>query len=90
MADAQEPVVVPYQELSDELLRAVVEAFVLREGTDYGEREVSFEQKVAAVIQQLARGEAAIVFDPDTETVGIIGSGPAPGSTPRARAAPQE
>jgi uncharacterized protein YheU (UPF0270 family) len=31
-----EPVEVPYGELSADLLHAVVESYVLREGTDYG------------------------------------------------------
>lgn len=73
--DAQEPaepVVVPHTELAPELLRAVVESFVLREGTDYGEREVSLDQKVAAVIRQLERGDARILFDPDTDSVAIV------------------
>jgi uncharacterized protein YheU (UPF0270 family) len=65
------PVPVPYTELTEELLRAVAESYVLREGTDYGEREFSLEDKVAHVISQLKRGEAQIVFDPETETVSI-------------------
>ncbi len=67
-----EPVVVPHTELGSDLLRAVIESFVLREGTDYGEREFSLDQKVARVIRQLERGEAQIVFDPDTDSVGIM------------------
>ena len=69
--DKREPVVVPYTELPADLLHAVVESFVLREGTDYGEKEFSLEDKVAHVIGQLRRGEARIVFDPETETVSI-------------------
>jgi uncharacterized protein len=47
--EALEPVLVPHTELSAEALRGVVESFVLREGTDYGEREFSLEQKLAHV-----------------------------------------
>ncbi len=65
-------VVVPYTELAPELLHAVVESYVLREGTDYGEKEFSLQDKVAHVIAQLKRGDARIVFDPETETVGIV------------------
>ncbi len=68
---APEPVVVPHTELAPELLKAVVESFVLREGTDYGEKEVSFEAKVARVIAQLRSGEATILFDPQSESVTI-------------------
>jgi uncharacterized protein len=67
-----EPVLVPYGELSAELLHAVVESFVLREGTDYGERELSLEEKVARVVSQLKKGEAHVVFDPESESVSIV------------------
>jgi uncharacterized protein YheU (UPF0270 family) len=70
--EAPQPVVVPYTELTADLLHAVVESYVLREGTDYGEKEFSLEDKVAHVISQLKRGEARIVFDPDTESVSIV------------------
>jgi uncharacterized protein len=72
--DAQqpsEPIVVPHTELAADLLRAVIESFVLREGTDYGEREFSLEDKVSHVIGQLKRGEAQIVFDPESQSVSI-------------------
>ncbi len=75
---AEEPaaaVVVPHSALSAELLRAVVESFVLREGTDYGVREHSLEAKVAHVVLQLERGEAQVVYDPQTESVGIVAAG---------------
>ncbi len=63
---------VPHTELAPELLRAVIESFVLREGTDYGEREVSLDDKVARVLRQLQRGEARILYDPETESVAIV------------------
>jgi len=69
---APEPVVVPYTELSTELLHAVIESFVLREGTDYGEREIPLQEKVARVIGQLTSGEARILFDPQSESVTIV------------------
>jgi uncharacterized protein len=69
---SQESVVVPYSELAEELLHAVVESYVLREGTDYGEKEFSLEDKVAHVVKQLKRGEAQIVFDPETESVSVV------------------
>jgi uncharacterized protein YheU (UPF0270 family) len=69
--EVPEPVEVPYGELSADLLHAVIESFVLREGTDYGEKEFSLEEKVARVISQLKRGEAKIVFDPESASVTI-------------------
>ena len=67
---------IPHRELSEEALRGVIESFVLREGTDYGRRDYTIEEKVAAVMRQLDRGEAVIVFDPDTGTVGIVVASP--------------
>jgi len=67
-----EPVVIPYAELSEDALRGVLESFVLREGTEYGERDFSLDQKIAQVSRQLQRGEAQIVFDPGTETIDIV------------------
>jgi hypothetical protein len=45
---------------------------VLREGTDYGERDVPFETKVAQVLRQLERGEAQIMYDPETQGIAIV------------------
>ena len=64
-----EPVHVPPDALSAEALRGVIESFVLREGTDYGEREYSLEEKVAQVRTQIEQGLARILFDPQTSTV---------------------
>lgn len=66
------PVEVPHTELAPETLRAVVESFVLREGTDYGAQDVPFDRKVADVMRQLERREAVIVYDPGTDSVGIV------------------
>jgi|HubBroStandDraft_1064217.scaffolds.fasta_scaffold238671_2 uncharacterized protein YheU (UPF0270 family) len=62
---------VPASELAPQTLQALVESFVLREGTDYGVEEVSLASKVAQVVRQLQRGEARIIFDPATESVDI-------------------
>ena len=59
-------------DLEPDTLRAVVESFVLREGTDYGEHETPLEDKVAQVLIQLRRGEAHITFDPATESVNVV------------------
>ena len=58
-------------DLSAAALRALVEEFVTRDGTDYGAVERGTDAKVAAVMRQLVRGEVRIVFDPDSETTTI-------------------
>ena len=70
--DPPELVDVPLSELAPATLQALVESFVLREGTDYGEREVSHEAKISRVVAQLEAGEAQIWFDPESNSVDIL------------------
>jgi uncharacterized protein YheU (UPF0270 family) len=67
-----EPVEVPASALSHDALRALVEEFVTRDGTDYGTIERDLDSKVAAVLRQLERREVRIVFDPESESVTIV------------------
>src|SRR5690242_11615256 len=66
------PVRIPPDDLEPDTLRAVIESFVLREGTDYGLHETSLQAKVAQVLTQLRRGEAHITFDPASESVNVV------------------
>lgn len=70
--DDQAPIVVAPEDLAPATLRAIIESFVLREGTDYGLQESSLEDKVAQVLAQLRRREAFIVFDAGTESVSVV------------------
>jgi hypothetical protein len=67
--------IIPFKELSPEALRGVIEEFVTRDGTDYGEREIPLETKVQKVLNQLHAGKAVITFDQKTETCNIVPSG---------------
>ena len=62
---------IPVETLSDETLAGIIEAFVLREGTDYGHGDHELADKCAAVRTQLMAGTAEIDFDPTTETIDI-------------------
>jgi uncharacterized protein len=64
--------IIPHTQLSHEALIGLIEEFITREGTDYGEHAFSLEQKVEQVRTQLRRKEVVIVFDPATETVSIL------------------
>lgn len=64
--------IIPYQKISPDALQGLIEEFITREGTDYGEMEFSLTQKVNQVKQQLMRGEIVIVFDSITESVSIL------------------
>ncbi|MCC6765170.1 MAG: YheU family protein [Deltaproteobacteria bacterium] len=70
--DEPRGVEVPYTALSEEALGGLIEEFVTRAGTDYGAVERTLAEKVADVRRQLARGEAAIVYDPETETANVV------------------
>jgi hypothetical protein len=74
--EPQDSVVIAYQDLSAEALHGVIESFVLREGTDYGEHEVPLSKKIEQVVRQLKRGEAQLIFDPNSETVDIVPTNP--------------
>jgi len=65
---------IPYDQLSADALEGVVEEFVTRDGTDYGESEVPLETKINQVMDQLRTGDAVIVFDPESETCNIFGA----------------
>jgi hypothetical protein len=69
--DTARYVEVPHGEVAPEVLRRLVEEFVTRDGTDYGAIERTLDQKCAAVLRQLERGEAMIVFDAESESVHI-------------------
>ena len=64
--------IVPFESISHDLLRPLVESFINREGTDYGEVERSLAEKVASVIRQLKHREVYIVFDGALQSVTII------------------
>lgn len=72
-ADAElEPVEVPYTALSADALRGLVEEFVTRDGTDYGVRERTVEEKIRDVMRQIERGEVRIVFDPASRSANLV------------------
>ncbi|MFD2176982.1 YheU family protein [Veronia pacifica] len=63
--------IVPWQEIPQDTLHNLIEHFVLREGTDYGEQEISFTDKVEQVLNLLKNKEAVVVYSELHETVDI-------------------
>ncbi|EGM77100.1 hypothetical protein Rhein_2798 [Rheinheimera sp. A13L] len=63
---------IPYQELSADTLDGLIEAFVLREGTEYGEQDISLSDKVAQVKLQLQADQLVILYSELHESVDII------------------
>ena len=63
--------IIPWQDIAPETLTNLIEQFIFREGTDYGEVEISLSDKVAYVRRQLQTGDAVIVFSELHESVDI-------------------
>lgn len=64
--------IIPIDALDKDTLHNIIEAFVLREGTDYGSDEVSLDEKIAQVKMQLDSGKVVIVYSELHETVNIL------------------
>ena len=54
--------IIPLEQLTSETLSAIIENFVLREGTEYGSEDVSLNDKITQVHQQLKQGTALLVY----------------------------
>ena len=65
---------IPFDELSSEALAGVIEEFVMREGTDYGHRDYTLDEKRARVLRALELGDAVITFDQETGSCSIVQS----------------
>ena len=63
---------IPIERLSPEALDGLIEEFVTRDGTDYGLREQTLEEKKRAIVRQLERGEIVVVFDAESESCTIV------------------
>ncbi|MEZ0122514.1 MAG: YheU family protein [Candidatus Reddybacter sp.] len=63
---------VPASSLAAETLRAIIESFIVREGTDYGDAEYSLDNKVDQVRRQLDRGEVLLMWDEALESCNLI------------------
>jgi uncharacterized protein len=63
---------IPYQSLDDETLHNLIESFILREGTDYGEAEVSLNEKSQKVRSLVESGDVLIIYSELSESVTLI------------------
>lgn len=70
--EKQPPVEIPLEALSADALSGMIDAFIMREGTDYGVNEVPHENKVKQIRKQLEKGDIKIVFDPNTDSATLM------------------
>ena len=59
---------IPHSKLSPATLRAVVQEFVTRDGTDHS----PIERRIESVLRQLETGRVELHFDDQTETCNIV------------------
>ncbi len=63
---------IPWQKLSEEAFQGMLEEMVSRDGTDYGEIELSSEEKIAQLRLALKKGQAYIAFCTETESWSVL------------------
>lgn len=63
---------IPMNKLSEAALNALVEEFILREGTDYGTAQHTLEDKKRHIFKQLQSNKIIIMFDPKLENTTLI------------------
>lgn len=63
---------IPWDALDAATLNRLVEEFVTRDGTDYGEQEIAVERKVLQVVDGIKRKQYVILFDTDAESAHVM------------------
>ena len=71
-SDVPQYLEVPPQRLAADVLRALYEDYVTRDGTDYGERELALEEKVERLAAQVQRGDVRILYDIESEQWDLV------------------
>ena len=63
---------IPHNQVPEQTLLAIIEEFISREGTDYGHREYTLDEKVEKVKSQLLNGEIKLLFDSETSSCNLV------------------
>ena len=63
---------IPHSHVPEQTLLAIIEEFISREGTDYGHREYTLDEKVEKVKSQLLNGEIKLLFDSETSSCNLV------------------
>lgn len=64
--------IIPPSKLPAHTLRNILEEFITRDGTDYGEFELSLDEKIERLYPQIQAGEVLIVFDEALESIQLV------------------
>jgi uncharacterized protein YheU (UPF0270 family) len=63
---------IPHDQLAPDTLQALIEEFINRQGTDYGEQEIPLETKTSQIKCQLDEGSIVISYDEHSETCTLL------------------
>ena len=63
---------IPYQQLDEITLNNLIEQYILREGTDYGEVEFSLQEKTQQILLQIKNKDIHIIYSELEESVTLI------------------
>lgn len=63
---------IPFDALEPDTLENILNDIVSRDGTDYGDYDLSAEQKRQQALKALQSGEAVLVFDTESETIQMV------------------
>ncbi len=65
---------VPLERIDDQVVQALLEEYASRDGTDYGERELTLAEKAGNLRSQLEAGEICILYHHPTQAWDLVGS----------------
>jgi uncharacterized protein YheU (UPF0270 family) len=68
-------ILIPPDRLDTDLLVALIEEFILQEGTDYGVHESALANKVSQVRRQIDKGDVLITYDEESESCNLMTKG---------------
>ena len=63
---------IPPHKIPVDLLESIIEEFINRDGTDYGDRDVSLSEKIECARTKISRGEVVLTFDQETESCNLL------------------
>ena len=70
--EGEEGIELPLDRFQPEILRKIIEAFVMREWSELSDADYSLDEKVEQVLQRLKDNRAKVVYDFKTETSNIV------------------
>jgi len=68
----EEGVDVPFEQISQDALRKMIQEFVTRDGADWADVGCALEDKIEEVLRQLRDKKVKVVYDLTSQTANIV------------------